>query len=221
LTRSVLITGASRGIGQAIAERFAAADFHVIAPPRGEVDLSSPVAVRDWLSRFDADVDVLVNNAGENKPSAFESIALEDWQRILSTNLTAAFLLMQHFAPRMAARGWGRIVNVSSCYSFLARPGRAAYGASKSALNAITRTAALEYGPRNVLVNAIAPGFVETEMTLRNNAPDAIAQIAAQTALGRLAQPREIAESAFFLGSDANTYITGQLLVIDGGFSAQ
>lgn len=221
MTRSVLITGASRGIGQAIAERYASSGFHVLTPTRAEVDLSSPDSVHRWLDRFDASVDVLVNNAGENKPAALEEIALEDWQRILSTNLTAAFLLMQHFAPRMAARGWGRIVNVSSCYSFLARPGRAAYSASKGALNAITRTAALEYGRRNVLVNAIAPGFVETAMTLRNNAPDVVAQIAAQTALRRLAQPAEIAESAFFLGSDANTYITGQLLVVDGGFSVQ
>ena len=218
----MLITGASRGIGEAIAQRYASGGFRVLTPSREEMDLSSAESVRFFLERRgDEAVDVLVNNAGENKVTAFEEIGLGDWERILSTNLTAAFLLMQHYAPRMAARGWGRIVNVSSAYSFLARPGRAAYAASKGALNGITRTAALEYGSRGVLVNAIAPGFVETEMTSRNNPPDVIAGLAAQTALGRLAQPAEIAQAAYFLGSDENTYITGQVLVIDGGFSIQ
>lgn len=218
----MLITGASRGIGEAIVQRYASGGFRLLTPSREEMDLSSAESVRLFLERHgDEPVDVLVNNAGENKVNAFEEIALGDWERILSTNLTAAFLLMQHYAPRMAGRGWGRIVNVSSAYSFLARPGRAAYAASKGALNGITRTAALEYGSRGVLVNAIAPGFVETEMTSRNNPPDVIAGLAAQTALGRLAQPAEIAQAAYFLGSDENTYITGQVLVIDGGFSIQ
>ena len=121
----------------------------------------------------------------------------------------------------MAARGWGRIISVSSCYSFLARAGRVAYSASKGALNQVTRTAALEFGGRNVLVNAVAPGFVETEMTRRNNDAGQIAQLASQTALGRLARPEEVAELVAFLASDQNSYITGQLVVIDGGFSCQ
>lgn len=219
-TRTALVTGASRGIGEAIAARLTAAGLQVVAPAREELDLSSADSIRAFLGNA-PDVDVLVNNAGENKVAPIADLALADWQRILDTNLTAAFLLIQHFAPRMAARGWGRIVNVSSCYSFLSRAGRVAYSASKGALNQVTRTAALEYGAQNVLVNAVAPGFVETEMTRRNNNPEQIAHLASQTALGRLAQPNEIAELVAFLASDANSYITGQLVVIDGGFSCQ
>jgi len=219
-SRTALITGASRGLGNAIAERFAAAGMRVVTPSREEMDLASADSIRAWLQRA-PEIDVLVNNAGENKINEIEAIALADWERILTTNLTAAFLLMQHYGPRLAARGWGRIVNISSCYGFLSRAGRGAYSASKGGLNAITRTAALEFGPHNVLVNAIAPGFVETEMTRRNNSPEQIAQLAAQTALGRLAQPAEIAELACFLASEQNSYITGQVVVIDGGFSCQ
>jgi 3-oxoacyl-[acyl-carrier protein] reductase len=219
-SRTALVTGASRGIGQAIATRLTGAGMTVLTPPREELDLSSAESVRAFVSSA-PDVDVLVNNAGENKVSPIDTLDLGDWQRILDTNVTAAFLLTQHFAPKMTARGWGRIVNVSSCYSFLSRAGRVAYSASKGALNQLTRTAALEYGAKNVLVNAVAPGFVETEMTRRNNNPEQIAALASQTALGRLAQPDEIAELVAFLTSDANTYITGQVVVIDGGFSCQ
>ena len=219
-SRTALVTGASRGIGQAIATRLAAAGMSVLTPSREELDLSSAESVRTFLANA-PEVDVLVNNAGENKVSPIADLDLADWQRILDTNVTSAFLLIQHFAPKMTARGWGRIVNISSCYSFLSRAGRVAYSASKGALNQLTRTAALEYGAKNVLVNAVAPGFVETEMTRRNNNPEQIAALASQTALGRLAQPGEIAELVAFLASDANTYITGQLVVIDGGFSCQ
>jgi 3-oxoacyl-[acyl-carrier protein] reductase len=219
-SRSALVTGASRGIGRAVAERFTAAGFDVVAPSREELDLASPDSIAAYVKTAPP-VDILVNNAGENKVAPIADLDLADWQRILSTNVTAAFLLIQYFAPRMAERGWGRIVNVSSCYSFLSRAGRVAYSASKGALNSVTRTAALEFGTKNVLVNAVAPGFVQTEMTRRNNDAAQIAQLAAQTALGRLAQPDEIAELVFFLASEQNSYITGQLVVIDGGFSCQ
>ena len=219
--RTVFVTGASRGIGRAIAGRFASAGCRVLTPTRKELDLSVAASVKRYLDGDLPDIDVLVNNAGENKILPIESIDLTDWERVLATNVTAPLLLIQRLAPRMAARQWGRIVSVSSIYSFLARPGRAPYSASKGALNSLTRVAALEYGHGNVLVNAVAPGFVETEMTARNNSPEQIASLVAQTALGRLATPDEIAELVYFLGSDQNTYITGQVVVADGGFSCQ
>lgn len=219
--RTVLVTGASRGIGRAIADRFASAGCLVLTPARRELDLSVSSSVAEFLAGELPEIDVLINNAGENRVAPIESIDLADWERILATNLTAPLLLMQHLAPRMAARGWGRVVSVSSCYSFLARPGRASYGASKGALNALTRTAALEFGKGNVLVNAVAPGFVQTDMTSRNNSPEQIAGLASLTALGRLATPDEIAQLVYFLGSEQNTYITGQIVVSDGGFSCQ
>lgn len=215
------MTGASRGIGAAIAARLRAAGIEVAAPSRAQLDLSQEDSVRRFIGARPLELDILVNCAGENKVNAIRDIVLADWQRILATNLTSALLLTQAAAPRMAARKWGRIVNVSSCYSFLSRAGRAAYGASKAGLNALTRTAALEFGPDNVLVNAVCPGFVETEMTRRNNSDEQIAALAAQTALGRLASPEEIAELVAFLVSEKNTYITGQALVIDGGFTCQ
>jgi 3-oxoacyl-[acyl-carrier protein] reductase len=219
-SRSALVTGGSRGIGRAIADRLRAAGMEVVAPTRAELDLASPESIRAFLASA-PDVDVLVNNGGENRIARIAELELADWQRILDTNVTSAFLLIRHFGPRMAARGWGRIVNVSSCYSFLARPGRVAYSASKGALNQVTRTAALELGEGNVLVNAVAPGFVETEMTRRNNDAEQIARLESQTALGRLARPEEVAELVAFLASDQNSYITGQVVVIDGGFSCQ
>lgn len=222
MKRRVLITGAARGIGKSIAEQFSNAGFELVTPTRQELDLASTDSVQAYLRKnASLEIDVLVNNAGENKINSLQDMPLEDWQRILTVNLTSVFLLTQGFAPGMMKRRWGRIVNVSTIYSHLARPGRAAYSASKSGLNGLTRTAALEYGEQGVLVNAVCPGFVETELTRKNNSEEKIRELASQTALKRMAQPDEIARFTYFLGSELNTYITGQTLTIDGGFSIQ
>lgn len=213
------MTGGSRGIGQAVVQRFREEGIHVIAPTRQELDLSSLESVRGYGPKLqELEIDILVNNAAENIINRIPDIALEDWQRILTTNLTSAFLLIQTVAPHMSQRKWGRIVNVSSCYSFLSREGRAAYSASKGGLDSVTRTAALEYGPDHTLVNSVCPGFVLTDLTQRNNTQAEMSALAQQTALKRLAKPSEIAELIYFLCSEQNTYITGQAIVIDGGF---
>lgn len=222
MAKTVFITGGARGIGKAIARRFGEGGMDVLAPARQELDLGSPSFVETYLGRLGGlNVDILVNNAAVNEVCPIDGLCLETWQQVLDTNLTSAFLLLQAAARTMRRRGWGRIVNVSSCYSFLSRPGRATYSASKAALNGLTRTAALEYGPEGILVNAVCPGFVDTEMTRKNNDPEKIAHLCGQTALGRLARPEEVAELVYFLGSDRNTFVTGQTIVIDGGFSIQ
>jgi 3-oxoacyl-[acyl-carrier protein] reductase len=221
-TRTALVTGSSRGIGRAIAEKYRSSGYFVIAPTRSELDLSSRDSVIGYLRRSEGlCVDVLINNAGENKVNPIQKISLEDWDRILTTNLTSVFALTQAAAAFMAERQWGRIVNISSCYSIVSRPGRAAYSASKAGLNGFTRAAALEFGPHQVLVNSVCPGFVETDLTRQNNNQEQIRNLCGLTALNRLATPEEIANFVFFLGSEQNTYITGQTLVIDGGFLCQ
>lgn len=218
---TVFITGAARSIGQAIASTYRQNGWQVIAPIRGELDLGSVATVQAWLARTPLKIDVLINNAGENKIQNLDQLNLEDWHRQLAVNLTSALLLMQAFSQHMRQQKWGRVVNVSSIFGHVSRPGRAAYTASKTGLIGLTRTAALEWGRDNVLVNAICPGYVETDLTRQNNTPEQIGEIARVLPLGRLGQPEEIAQAVYFLGSAQNTFITGQTLVADGGFTAQ
>ena len=219
--RTALVTGASRGIGRAVAEELRCRGDVVLTPTRKELDLADPAAVLSWAQKCPEPVDILVNNAGENPIGPLADVGLETWERILAVNLTGPTILMQHLGRGMVSRGWGRIVNISSCYSLVTRSGRAPYGATKAALNSLTRSAAIEFGRHGVLVNAVLPGFVETEMTHRNNTPDQLEALVSQVPLGRLAQPLEIAKFVAFLTSAANTYIAGQTLVIDGGFMLQ
>ena len=220
--RTALVTGASRGIGRCVADAFREHGYEVLAPSRSEVDLADPRAVKDFASsEVCANVDVLINNAGENKPLPLEKIEPEDLQRILTVNVSAAFLLARYLGPAMARRGWGRIVNVSSVYSMVSREKRSMYSTSKAALNGLTRAMAVELGPKNVLVNAVCPGFVDTDLTRQNNSSEEIDALCGLVPLRRLASVEEIAGFIYYLGSEMNTYITGQTLAIDGGFLCQ
>jgi 3-oxoacyl-[acyl-carrier protein] reductase len=218
--RTALVTGGARGIGAAIARRLEDSGYRIIAPPRTALDLASPASIDAYLAAHGSQaVDVLVNNAGINTLRAIPEIDAKTWGEMLQVNLSAALRLTQAFAPGMAERGWGRILNVVSIFALVTRERRAAYSMTKAALAALTRTAAVEFGPRGVLVNALAPGYVDTELTRRNNPPDAIAAIEATIPLRRMAQASELAEVAAFLVSDANSYLTGQTVVVDGGFT--
>jgi len=221
MSQAAFITGSSRGIGLATANRFREAGFEVIAPSRRELDLASLDSIENYLSRKGLKADILINNAAENLIFTLDQLSLPDWQRMQTVNLTAPFLLMKYFARLMARKGWGRIVNISSIYSLVSRPGRAAYAASKAGLNGLTRTAALEHAEAGVLVNAVCPGFVETDLTRQNNTPAQIEVLRQQVPLKRLGVPDDIASLAFYLGSEQNTFITGQTIVADGGFMAQ
>lgn len=218
--RTALITGGARGIGAAIATRLRAAGHTVLAPTRGELDLAVPDSIDAFLGRQrGAEVDILINNAGINVLRPLAEIDGPTWQSMLQVNLTSALRLTQAFAPRMAARGWGRILNVASIFAVVTRERRAAYSMTKAALAALTRTTAVEFGPQGVLVNALAPGYVDTELTRRNNPPEALAAIESGIPLRRMAQPAELAEVAAFLVSAANSYLTGQTIIVDGGFT--
>jgi len=220
IARTALLTGGARGIGAAIKDRLEDAGYRVIAPPRVALDLASPASIDAYLASHGSEkVDVLFNNAGINTLRAIPEIDANTWGEMLQVNLSAALRLTQAFAPGMAERGWGRILNVVSIFALVTREQRAAYSMTKAALAALTRTAAVEFGPRGVLVNALAPGYVDTELTRRNNPPEAIAAIEASIPLRRMAQANELAEVAAFLVSDANSYLTGQTVVVDGGFT--
>jgi NAD(P)-dependent dehydrogenase (short-subunit alcohol dehydrogenase family) len=217
--RKALVTGGSRGIGSAIVGALRGAGMEVLAPPRSELDLLEPASVDRFLEAHrDAGISVLVNNAGINPIEALEEISAENWTRSLQVNLNAPFRLIQGLSPGMKADGWGRIVNISSIWAVVSKEKRISYSAAKSALTGLTRTSAVELAPHGVLVNAVCPGFVETDLTRANNPPEVLETIRQTIPLGRLAQPEEIARLVAFLCSGQNTYITGQSIVIDGGF---
>lgn len=219
--RTVLVTGASRGIGYAITRAFRARGCRVLTPTRKELDLSSADAIMAYGEQTAGDIDILINNAGDNVPAPFDQLTPEAWNRTVGVNLTAPFLLASQVAPQMARRRWGRIVNIGSVYALVSRAGRAGYSASKAGLVGLTRAIAVEYASSGVLVNAVCPGFIDTELTRRNNSAAEIARLCERVPIGRLGTPEEVAGLVTFLADDRNTYITGQVFVIDGGLLAQ
>ena len=217
--RTALVTGGARGIGAAIAAELERRGFNILAPTRQEMDLEDAASVESYLgAQRDTRVDVLVNNAGINRLRALDELDGETWGAMVQTNLSAPLRLTQAFAAGMQERGWGRILNVSSIFGIVTKERRAAYSMTKSALNALTRSAAVELGPRGVLVNALCPGYVDTALTRQNNSPADIEAIEASIPLRRMAQAEELARVAGFLCSEENGYLTGQMVVVDGGF---
>ena len=220
--RIVLITGGARGIGAAITQTLLAKGFTVLAPTRAQLDLSLPSSVEAYIAaNRELPIDILINNAGINVLRSIVEIDENSWQSMLQTNLSAALRLTQAYAPGMQSREWGRVLNISTIFSLVTKERRAAYSMTKAALNALTRSSAVEFGPSGVLVNALAPGYVDTALTRQNNSPEAIAAITATIPLRRLADAEELARAAAFLVSEENTYLTGQTIVVDGGFTCQ
>jgi NAD(P)-dependent dehydrogenase (short-subunit alcohol dehydrogenase family) len=219
--RIALVTGASRGIGYAIAARLRLGGALVLTPTRAELDLLSYASIDAYLASLTGPVDILVNNAGINRLAAGTELSDVDIAETLQVNLIAPIRLIRGIAPQMMNRRYGRIVSSSSIWSVVTKARRVTYSASKSGLNAVTRTFAVELAPFNVLVNAIAPGYVNTELTKQNNTEQELAAIRETIPLRRLAEPDEIAELVAFLCSEKNSYITGQVIVADGGFTCQ
>ena len=221
MKRTVLITGGGRGIGAAIAKQFRDHGHDVLTPARAELDLVSAASVEEFIRRAtDKPVDVLINNAGINVLKSIDALDSAAWQEMLQVNLTSPVRLTQAFLPGMQARGWGRIVCVSSIFSLVTKPKRVAYSMTKAALNAFVRSLAVE-GGAGVLANSLCPGYVDTALTRQNNSPEEIAALVKAIPAQRMAQPEELARVAYFLGSDENTYISGQAIVADGGFLCQ
>ena len=214
-----LVTGASRGIGAAITSQLQKDGYKVLAPSRYQMDLTSSNSIKEYLANLNEAVDVLINNAGINQIAALSDLDLANVTSTLQVNLLAAFQLAQSVSKGMQQRKYGRIVNISSLWSVVTRTGRTSYAMSKTAINGMTRSMAVELAPFNVLVNAVAPGYVLTDLTRQNNSPEEIEKIAQSIPMKRLATPEEIANLVAFLCSPKNTYLTGQTIIADGGYS--
>jgi len=216
---TALVTGASRGIGQAIAQQLAADGYKVLTPSRAEMNLESSKSINFYLSSLHQRVDILVNNAGINRIAALDEVNDKDLQDTLQINLVAPLQLIRTVALGMRENKFGRIVNISSIWSVVSRAGRISYSMSKAAINGMTRSLAIELAPFNILVNAVAPGYVLTDLTRHNNSEAELQKIGETIPLQRLADPAEIAEVVAFLCSHKNTYLTGQTIIVDGGYS--
>ena len=216
---TALVTGASRGIGAAIADQLAADGCHIIAPTRRDMDLESPASIEVFLASLDRTVDILVNDAGINRIASLGDVKNQDIHDTLQINLIAPFQLSMAIVPMMKERRFGRIVNISSIWSVVSKEGRSSYTMSKAAINGMTRALAVELAPFNILVNAVAPGYVLTDLTRQNNSKVELEKISKSIPVQRLAEPYEIANIVAFLCSDQNTYLTGQTIIVDGGFT--
>jgi 3-oxoacyl-[acyl-carrier protein] reductase len=217
--RTALVTGASRGIGAAIASHLAADGCLVLSPSHADLDLSSNASIDSYLASLEQPVDILVNDAGINRVAPVNEIDLQDLHETLQVNLLAAFRLTQILSARMRQNKYGRIVNISSIWSLVSRAGRTSYAMSKAALNAMTRSLAIELAADNVLINAVAPGYVMTDLTRKNNSAIELEKISQTIPVQRLAEPSEIAAVVAFLCSDKNSYLTGQTIAVDGGYT--
>jgi 3-oxoacyl-[acyl-carrier protein] reductase len=219
--RIALVTGASRGIGLAIAELLETHGASVLTPGRMQMDLADNESIDRYCAELTSPVDILVNNAGINPLASAQEFTDADLEMTLQINLAAPMRLIRKLSPGMAGRGYGRIVNISSIWSGVAKKRRFVYTTTKAGINGMTRAVAVELAGSGVLVNAVAPGFVNTELTRMNNSDDDLREIAGTIPAGRLAEPREIAELVAFLCSEKNSYLTGQTIFVDGGFTCQ
>jgi 3-oxoacyl-[acyl-carrier protein] reductase len=239
-TRTAFVTGASRGIGRACSLALAKAGVRVAVAARdlvkleevaqeiraggGEahvvaIDMSSLESIKEALSSTAKDfgrIDILVNNAGITKDGLAVRMKPEDWEAVLRTNLTGSFYAMQQVMQGMMKERWGRIVNISSVVGESGNPGQANYVASKAGLIGLTKSLAQEIASRNITVNAVAPGFIETDMTAVLT-EDQRASMLASIPLKRLGQAEDVAAAVKFLASDEAGYITGHVLSVNGG----
>lgn len=240
--RTAVVTGAGRGIGKAIALRYAEAGVNVLCLSQNEascgavaeeirnkggtaqayaVDVSNREAVAETCSQILKDhtkVDILVNNAGITRDNLLLRMSYEEWDQVIATNLSSCFYFLKGLAPTMARQRWGRIINVSSVTGILGNAGQINYAAAKAGLIGITKSVAREFASRKLTCNAIAPGFIDTDMTSVLG-PDLAEQVLKNIPLKRFGQAGEIAELACYLASEESGYVTGQVFSVDGGMA--
>jgi 3-oxoacyl-[acyl-carrier protein] reductase len=236
-TKTVLITGATGGLGQSIANEFYEKEFHLILTGTNESKLD---ALRSKFVRntkiikcnlakaseindlFDdikpISIDILINNAGITKDNLFLRMKDQDWDEVLNINLKANYNLCKMVIKEMIKKRWGRIINISSAVAKMGNPGQTNYAASKAAIEGFTRSLALEIASRGITVNAIAPGFIKTEI-LDSIDSSKLEEMAKNIPIGRLVSPEDISKLVSFLASDESSYITGQVLHVNGGLT--
>jgi len=235
--RTALVTGASRGIGKACALTLASAGHRVVLAARSaeklaevakeigtesyilEMDLANRGSITEGIARAAKDfgrIDVLVNNAGIAKDGLAVRMKQADWEAVLSTNLSGAFYAIQQVLQGMMRERWGRIVNISSVVGEMGNPGQANYVASKAGLIGLTKSLAQEVGSRNITVNAVAPGFIGTDMTSELS-EELKQKMIDNTPLRRMGAPEDVAAAVKFLASDEAAFITGHVLDVNGG----
>ena len=241
-----LVTGASSGIGERQSIALAAAGASVVLLGRREEQLQAAVdtitrgggsaaglaadlSIRESIAEIAAaaakpfgDIDILINAAGVNLRQPIEEITFDSWDQTLNLNLTVPFFLARELVPAMRARGWGRIINIASMQSFRAFPNGIAYGASKGGITQVTRAMAEAWSKHGIMANAIAPGFFPTGLTapVYEN-PELLQKLSDQTAIGRNGELTDVDGITVFLSAPASDYITGQVIPLDGGFTAK
>jgi len=235
----VLITGATRGIGKRIAEDIAGLGASLILTGTNPdqvktlnntyadkrkyycVDFSDEDSTGSFIEELKnyEKIDVCINNAGINRINFIDETLIEDWENIIDVNLKAPFTIIREISKNMKKNNYGRIVNISSIFGVISREKRSIYSASKFGLRGLTVAASNELAKYNILVNTVSPGFVLTELTRSMLSQEEMNELAEQVPAKRLAHPDEISRVVLFIASSLNTYITGQNIVVDGGYT--